>query len=141
MLTNAKDGQIIRNAKDNENLSSLPDVSVALHNWMQMMTFNLICKKIIDGYTQEIKSEIITHAVRQPMSAQMISLQPAGQRSWKWETLHALPDLEMNIDDQVTYQGDTFRVTGKTDCSEYGYIEYQMVQDFNYMNEAPEYAN
>lgn len=139
MISNAKDSQIIGNAKDRDNTSSLPDVSVALHNWMQLMTFNIICKKIIDGYTQEIKSEITTHAVRQPMSPQMIALQPAGSRSWKWETLHALPDLVMNIDDQVTYQGETFRVRGKGNYPEYGYIEYQLVEDYNHMNEAPEY--
>ncbi|MBW1812126.1 MAG: hypothetical protein JRJ39_00260 [Deltaproteobacteria bacterium] len=139
MISNAKDSQSIVSAKDNNNVSSLPYVAIALHNWMQLMTFNLICKRMIDGYTQEIKSEITTHAVRQPMSPQLVNMQPAGQRSWKWETLHALPDLVMNIDDQVTYQEETFRVKGKKHYPEYGYIEYQLAQDYNYMNEAPEY--
>ncbi len=138
MISNAKDAQIISNGKDSEYTSSLPKVESALFGWMQIMTFNLICKKNIDGYTQEVKSIIKTRAVRQPMTPQQLSLKPAGQRSWKWETLHALPDLQLQLDDQVTYLDKTFRVMEKSEYPEYGYIEYHLGQDFNYMNEAPQ---
>ena len=139
MIPNAKDAQTIVNGKDSAYTGSLPHVGAALHGWMQLMVFGLICKQNIDGYTQEIKSKVTTHALRQPLTPQQLSLKPQGQRDWKWEQLHALPDLQMNPDDQVTYLGQTYRVMEKKEYPEYGYIEYHVGQDFSYLNEVPEY--
>lgn len=140
MILNAKDANIIVNGKDAKEINSLPHVGVALHAWMKFMLFGTICKQNIDGRTQEIESKIQTHAVRQPLSAEQLKLKPEGLRSWKWDQLHALPDLVLNTDDRVTYGGITFRVQYKKDWAEYGYIEYHVVQDFGYLNESPEYA-
>ena len=135
MISSAKDAQQLSSAKDKENVISLPHVGIALHGWMQLMTFNLICKQNIEGRTQEIKSVITTHAVRQPFTAEQLAKMNRGQRSWQREMLHALPDLQMNTDDQVTFFGTTYRVEEKISWPEYGYIQYNLVEDYGYMNE------
>lgn len=139
MINNAKDAQIIVSAKDIDEVTSLPHVGIALHGMMQLMEFWKICKKNVDGYTQEIESITKTHAVRQPFSDEQIELLPEGERSWKWEMLHALPDLALNTDDRVSYLGRSYTVKSKKNYSEYGYIEYHLIEDYNSLNRAPSY--
>ena len=103
------------------------------------MHFITICKQNIDGYTEEIKSEVNTHAVRQPLQPTRLDLREQGERTWQHEMLHALPDLQLNIDDRVQYLGTTYRVVDRNAFPEYGYIQYNVTQDFDYLNEAPEY--
>lgn len=110
--------------------SNLPDVSDALLDWFQNMTFDLITKAITDYDLTETATTISTKGVRQPFSAQQLSIKPEGQRAWKWETLHCLPDVKLNPDDIVVFNGVRYRVMEKLDYSEYGYLEYHIIQDY-----------
>ena len=110
--------------------SNLPDVSDALLDWFQNMTFDLISKAITDYGLTETATTISTKGVRQPFSAQQLSIKPEGQRAWKWETLHCLPDVKLNPDDIVVFNGIRYRVMDKLDYSEYGYLEYHIIQDY-----------
>lgn len=111
--------------------SNLPDVSDALLDWFQNMTFDLITKAITDYDLTETATTISTKGVRQPFSAQQLSIKPEGQRAWKWETLHCLPNVKLNPDDIVVFNGVRYRVMEKLDYSEYGYLEYHIIQDYN----------
>lgn len=140
MIPNAKDTMRLSNAKDSDDpVSFVPAVGVALHGWMQFMKFKTICKTNNNGYTDEIESTVETHAVRQPLMPQQLLTKPAGQRGWRWEQLHVLPDLDVNLDDKIEYLGVTYRVQAKNSYPEYGYIEYHVVQDYGYLNESPSY--
>ena len=110
--------------------SNLPDVSDALLDWFQNMTFDLITKAITDYDLTETATTISTKGVRQPFSAQQLSIKPEGQRAWKWETLHCLPNVKLNPDDIVVFNGVRYRVMEKLDYSEYGYLEYHIIQDY-----------
>lgn len=123
MIMNGKDFKI--GAQNN-----LPDVSDALLDWFQNMTFDLISKAITDYDLTETATTISTKGVRQPFSAQQLSIKPEGQRAWKWETLHCLPDVKLNPDDIVVFNGIRYRVMDKLDYSEYGYLEYHIIQDY-----------
>lgn len=125
---------MIKNGKDvplGSSFSTLPDVSDVLPDWFQNLTFQLVTKGLVDYEVVEILTTINTQGVRQPMSAQRISIKPEGQRAWKWETIHCLPDVKLNVDDIIIFDGVKYRVMNKWNWAEYGYLEYEICQEYN----------
>ena len=123
----------IKNGKDftlNQNLGTLPNVSVAMGNWFQPMTFNLITKETVNFEVVETSDEISFNGVWQVFSPQKLLMKPEGQRDWKWFTLHSDVDLELTPDQVVEYFGTRYRVTGKIDHNRYGFFEYEMTEDY-----------
>ena len=130
---------MIINGKDTPLASSfntLPDVSDVLPGWFQNLTFQLVTKTLVDYEVVESLTTINTQGVRQPMSAQRISIKPEGQRAWKWETIHCLPDVKLNIDDIIIFDGVKYRVQHKWNWSEYGYLEYEICQAYDNQEES-----
>lgn len=124
---------MIHNACDqslDQNRSALPNVATALDGWMQQIQFIKLSKNIVNHEVVEYEDKICLMAVRQPMNAQTLELKPEGQRQWKWETIHALPDVELMPDDRIKFDNSKYRVMEKLDFTEYGYIEYHIVQDY-----------
>ena len=127
---------IITNAKDKGlNFSGLPQVGGVLPGWFQPLEFEIVTKTLVNYEVQEIIIEISTQGVRQPMMAQKIAIKPEGQRAWKWETLHCLPDVPLKVDDEVIFGGKTYRVMNKWDWTEYGYCEYEICQGYEKVGE------
>lgn len=123
----------IKNAKDRdlEELSaSLPDMSDSVRMFFQKMKVYTITKEQVDGYTVETKSCKITDAVKVPLSPETIAVKPEGQRSWKWYSLHCVTDLCLKTDDIVELSLKSYRVQSVSNYSEYGYFEYQIVEDY-----------
>ena len=123
----------IVNAKDrplSQSTGTMPDVSGALRNWFQPMTFTTIVKTVEGFQNVETPTNIDFRGVWQPTSAQAIAMKPEGQRKWKWFTVHAEPGLDLDPDDVVTYLSTQYRVKEKTDYTLDGYIEYHLVEDF-----------
>lgn len=123
MITNAKDKTLAQS-------QDLPNMSEVVSSFTQPITFVLITKSTVDGYLQETTHEIETRGMIVPLSPQRISIKPEGQRAWKWDQLFCLTDVSMNIDDQIIYDNEKFRIMSKTDYSKYGFIEYEIVQDY-----------
>ncbi len=124
MITNAKDQSLFANP------GTLPDVSGALLNWFQRLYFTKIEKTIVDFDLVESEQEYSAMGVRQPMSAQKLSMKPEGQRAWKWETIHALPDTILAPDEIIKFLNVRYRVMEKLDWKEYGFVEYHIIEDF-----------
>lgn len=108
----------------------LPNLSSAVKAYMQPLTLVKITKAIIDYEEQEVETVIKTRGVRQPLPPQELEILQRGQRAWKWECLHLLPNVDLKPDDVVKFKGAKYRVKEKYDCTEYGYIEYLIAQDF-----------
>lgn len=125
MITNGKDIPL------NQAASALPDMGPAMSDVMQPITLIKVDKQNVDGIVQEILTAIDTRAVRLPMGPQMLSIKPEGQRSWLWETVYAAPDLVLKPDDLIQWTGVLFRVMQKTDFSQYGYVQYDIVQEYS----------
>jgi len=127
---------MIINAKDKPlNTSGLPQMGEVLPSWFQKLTFNLVTKALVDYEVQEVLVPITTQGVRQPMSAQELAIKPEGQRGWKWETIHCLPDVKLNLDDIIIFDNTKYRVMQKWDWSEYGYIQYEICQAYELDNQ------
>lgn len=109
---------------------TLPNVSGALLDWLQPMTFKVITKTVQRGDIIETATVYAGMGVRQPMKPQMLRMKPEGQRKWKWETFHTLPGTVLIPDDVIDFAGVRFRIMEKLDWTEYGYLEYHLVQDY-----------
>ncbi len=110
--------------------AALPDMTAGLAGLLQPMTFVKVTKTNVDGLVQEIENKVRTTATRYPMKPQEVALKPEGQRTWKWETLLAVADLILKPDDIVKFDGQPYRVMGKSDWKEYGFVQYDLAQDF-----------
>ncbi len=110
--------------------NNLPNMSETIKNWFQNLTFKKIVKSIVNYQAVETETIISTKGVRQPFSPQQLKVKPEGQRGWKWETLHCLTNVVLVPDEIVEFNSIRYRVIEKKDYTEYGYIEYEIVQDF-----------
>ena len=124
---------ILGNAKDvpiNARSGSVPDVSGAMTDWFQPMTFTRVVKTVVGFQAVETPTPTDFRGVIQPLGARQLLLKPEGQRAWTWQTLHADPSLKLDVDEVVTYLGVQTRVMARKDFSLYGYVEYEIVQDW-----------
>lgn len=130
MIINGKDTPL------SSSFNTLPNVSEVLLDWFQPMTFDVVTKALVNYEVTEVLTTIQTEGVRQPMNAQSIAIKPEGQRAWKWETLHCLPNVKLNIDDIVIFDNVKYRVMNRWNWSEYGYLEYEICQAYENQEES-----
>lgn len=123
----------IFNAKDRPigvAVGGLPNVNAALGGWMQPMVFGRVTKTPSGYQVVETEEAFNFRGVIQPLSARQIAYKPEGQRAWTWLMLHADPSLTLNVDDVVTYLGKQTRITARKNYTNYGYVYYELVQDW-----------
>lgn len=123
---------MIKNGKDKGlSLSNrLPNVTSAMCDWFQNVTFIRIVKQIINFEVTEVEEPFNFRGVVQVAASQTLQKYPEGQRQWLHYTVHAEPSLILDPDERVIYQGVQYRVGQKRDYKEYGYVEYDLLQDF-----------
>lgn len=123
----------IPNAKNtalNVRTGTIPDVGGAMRDWFQPMVFERVTKATTGFQVVETGTPVAFTGVIQPMSNRQLLLKPEGQRAWTWLTLHADPVLKLDVDEVVTYLGVQTRVMARKDYTIYGYVYYELVQDF-----------
>jgi len=124
---------IISNAKDRPLFAAagtVPDVSGAMTDYFQPMTFIRVLKEVLGFQAVETPTPIHFQGVIQPFTERQLFLKPEGQRAWTWLWLHADPVLTLEVDEVVTYNGIQTRVMSRKDYGLYGYVEYHLVQDW-----------
>lgn len=123
----------IQNGKDtplNVRTGTVPDMSGALTDWFQPMVFTTVVKETDAFQVVETPTAINFQGVIQPLSARQLAIKPEGERAWTWLMLHADPQLTLQVDDVVNYLGKQTRVMGRKNYTLYGYVEYELVQDW-----------
>lgn len=111
-------------------LIDLPDVSNGVQMFFQPIKINVVCKTQIDGYTQETTRCITAQGVRQSFSADQLALKPEGERTWRFSKLYCTPDVALKLDDIIYIRGVKYRVMGSADWAEYGFSEFDLVEDY-----------
>lgn len=123
----------IKQGKDtpiNVQTGTVPNLSGGLKDWFQPMEFGIVTK-VVSGFQVTETMEVIQfRGVIQPLSAQRLFLKPEGQRAWTWLLLHAEVELKLEVDQVVTYLGVQTRIMARKDYTIYGYVEYELVQDW-----------
>jgi hypothetical protein len=123
----------ILNAKNiplNERAGTVPDVSGALNDKLQPMTFSFLTKDVVSFQNDETKEDVSFRGRLDPFTASDLKLLPEGQRQWKWYHLLTDRTLELNNDDRVGYLGAGYRVMDRTDYKLYGFQDYHLIQDW-----------
>lgn len=124
---------MIRNASNyalNAINGTVPDTSGALKDYFQPMIFTRVIKETVGFQVVETPRSLNFQGVIQPFSSRQLMLRPEGERAWSWFTLHAETALVLNVDEVVTYQGVQTRVMARQDFTLYGYVLYELVQDW-----------
>lgn len=124
---------VIANAADHPIFSkagTVPDVSGAMQDYFQPMTFTPVSKTVSGFQVVETGNPINFQGIIQPFTGRQLALRPEGERAWTWFTLHADPVLTLQVDDVVIWKGKQTRVMGQKDYRLYGFVEYQLVQDW-----------
>jgi len=111
--------------------SQLPSILGAVRSYFRPLTLTFIQKKIVDHEITEARSVLSCQGTIQPFAPYKLSLKPEGQRSWNWQMLHTSPEVALKNDEEFTIRGIRYRVMAQSDWSEYGYILYELVQDYN----------
>lgn len=114
----------------NQNSGTLPNMSAALLNWFQAMTFGLLVKTVSGFQVVETETPIAFRGVWQPLTGRQLMLKPEGERGWDWYWLHSDPSLNLKIDDVIIYLGTQYRVMSLKDYTLYKYKEWTLVQDW-----------
>lgn len=114
----------------NQLSGTVPNVSGALKDYFQKMVFAPLEKTVSGFRVVENVDPIDFWGVIMPLNPRQLMLKPEGERAWTWFQLFAEPGINLSVDDVIQYLSVQYRVMGQTDFSLYGYIEYQLVQDF-----------
>lgn len=110
---------------------TLPDVSGALQDLFQPITFTPVAKTVNGFQVVEVGAPINFRGVIQQFSERQLMLKPEGQRAWSWAMIHAEPTLTLDVDDVVvTPNGMQMRVMARRNFAHYGYVEYHCLQDY-----------
>lgn len=125
MITNASDTKL------NQSGSNLPNLSNPITKWFLPTDFIRITKTIVDFEVQETESFETFQGVIQNLNSKELQVKPEAQRAWTWKMIHALPSLKLNVDDKIKYNDIEYRVMNVKDFSEYGYMEYHIVEGYN----------
>lgn len=124
-ITNAKDRPL------NQNSGTMPDVSGAILEWLQPMTFTLLAKSVVAFKNKESTPiPIQTQGLWQPYQPRNLQQTQEGQRSWRWFRMFTLPGSGLDVDNIISYLGQNYRVMSINDWTLAGYVEYKLVQDY-----------
>lgn len=117
---------------------AVPNLSAALSGLFQPMVLQVVQTILIDGYSKEVEPKtVLVKGVRQPFTAQELSLRPEGDRQWKWEKMHVDTAFILSVNDKFYFDGTPYRVKEKNDFKEYGFVEYNIVQDYEDSSDLP----
>ncbi len=113
-----------------------PQMGEVLDGWEFPLTLIKIKQNVVEGdvVTQEEKIDFL--GVWQPLKDEQLQFKPEGQRSWSWYWIHAKAGtLNLQTGDKIIFQNKRFKVMNVKDYSLNGYIEYQIIEDFQDINE------
>ena len=123
----------IINAKDtllDQVTGNLPNVSSAMLDWFQPITFILIKKSVVNFKLLEDRSPYVFMGIVESITPTKLAMKPEGQRSWNYLNVWTLPNVMLKIDDIFNYMGKDYRVERKNDWSQYGYLEFECVESY-----------
>lgn len=108
----------------------MPKIRKALKRWNTSITMIKISETIVDGDVIEVETEFSFKGIVQPLNTQKLMSKPEGERSWKWLMIHTQINVELEVGDEIKYQGQDFKVKAKNDYELYNYYEYHIVKNY-----------
>lgn len=109
---------------------NLPNMGATLTEWLQTITFTVVKKTTENFQVIETVKSIVFEGIVENVQPQNLDIRQEGQRKWRYISVWSTIDLELNPDDKFDYQRVKYRVMSKNDWSNYGYIQYECVEDY-----------
>jgi len=111
-------------------INGMPRPAATIGRWSQKFTFYIRVQSVVDALVTYNLTEVVFRGTLQPLSAKQIELKPEGQRAWTWLRLQCFTPAPFNVNDQVVYNNQTYKVMAQNDYTLSGYMEYHLVQDY-----------
>lgn len=119
------------NYNPNANLTNMPNMANTLSGWEAPLSLIKVTQSIIDGDAVKKEETINFQGVWQPLRDEQLQFIPEGQRSWSWYWIHAKAGtLNLKTQDKIIFQGKRYKVMNIKDYSLNGFIEYQVILDY-----------
>jgi hypothetical protein len=119
-----------------ESALTMPNMRSAIINWFRPLQAILITTSIVDGESREVRRPFNTAGILLPMKARYIALKPEGQRAWRWFVLHVGREIELKPNDIIIRKNVPYRVMGRWGYEDYGWIRYELKEDFEHARAA-----
>lgn len=109
----------------------MPQMNTTLNGWQVPLTLVRVVQNVVEGDLVTTEQKFSFFGVWQPLKDVRLDAKPEGQRAWEWIWLHAeASSLNLNVADKVIFNGKRYKVMLKKDYSLNGFVEYEMVRDF-----------
>lgn len=109
----------------------LPQMSNTLNGWEVPLVLKKIKQSVVNGDAVKTEEIINFQGVFQPLKDDQLQFKPEGQRSWSWYWIHAKAGtLNLKTQDKIEFEGKRYKVMSVKDYSLYGFIEYQVILDY-----------
>ena len=120
------------NFNQNRSLKNgLPQMGSTLNGWEVPLTLVKVTQSVVDGDVVKTEQNIDFLGCWQPLRDEELQFKPENQRSWSWYWIHAKSGtLNLQTQDKIIFLHKRFKVMGVKDYSLYGYIEYQIIRDY-----------
>ena len=119
------------NFNQNANLSNMPNMANTLTSWQTPLTLEKITQSIVNGDAVKTTETIDFLGVWQPLRDEQLQFKAEGQRSWQWYWIHAKAGtLNLQTQDKIIFQDKRYKVMSVKDYSLNGYIEYEVIRDY-----------
>lgn len=120
------------NLNKNRTLScGFPQVAEVLTGWETSITLVKVVQSISEGDRVTTEQNITFLGVIQPLRTEQLMAKPENMRSWEWLWVHAKSGtLNLQTGDKIRYNNTLYKVMGKKDYSLNGYVEYEIVKDY-----------
>ena len=111
--------------------STLPNMSNTIVGWFLNITFDVV-ERTLDGadWTENTVATINTRGVVQPPRDKELKIFPEGTWAWEWLTIHCLPEVQLDTNQYIRYDGRLYKVMNKKNWEKYGYVRYMVLEAF-----------
>ncbi len=113
--------------------ANLPNMSQTIKPWFLNITLEIVERDMVGADWKincETKEVINTKGVVQPPSPRDLKIMPEGAWAWDWLTVHCLPNVQLNTNQFIRYDGKVYKIMAKKDWSKYGYVKYTLLEAF-----------
>lgn len=112
-------------------ISTMPDVSIALDGWQTTLTVNQRRQTMVDGDVVYKNVYVKIPACIQPLKTEDLLVKPENSRNFAWYWLHVKSQYpRLSVNQQFFIKGQPYKIMGVKDWSRSGYIDYECIADF-----------
>lgn len=123
--------QVFNFNKNRSLKNGMPNMAQTLTGWEVPLTLVKVVQSVVDGDVVKEEKQINFLGCWQPLRDEELQFKPENQRSWSWYWIHAKSGtLNLQTQDKIIFQGKRYKVMGVKDYSLNGFIEYQIIRDY-----------